>query len=258
MKVRSCFITLLALFLFLSSATHAYMPARMSTIPQFIEKSDVAMIGFVRKEFYAYHRNPEFSGRIYSVEVERVLYAKPEVIDAVFSADDLECINTGLKRDTSKHIFVIVPYTGVGGGTPDILPSRVYLFFFKFSNFLTEFPKMLIKDLGMYIYNPPLDYVPVDTLNQEIFFQLTLDVKDCARRLGAKRKDDDWLPVMKAIGPVMTIPNRAKKLRAFSDLAQHKNRSIAKTAQSIWRKIEFERLEQLHRQARLGGCNNQE
>jgi hypothetical protein len=234
------------------------MPAQIWAIPQYIEKSDVAIIGFVRQEFYAYHRNPEFSGRIYSVEVERVLYAKPKVIDTVFSADDLERINAGLKRDTSEHIFVIAPHTGIGSGTPEILPSRVYLFFFKFSNLLTEFPKMLIEDLGMYIYNPPLGYRSVDTLNQETFFQLTFDIKDCARRLGAKREDDDWLPVMKAVGPVMTIPNQAKKQREFRDLAQHKNCSIANTAQYIWRKIEFERLEELRRQRRLGRGNNQQ
>ncbi len=257
MKVRSCFITLLALFLFLSSATHAYMPARMSAIPQFIEKSDVAMIGFVRKEFCAYHRSPGFSGGIYSVEVERVLYATPEVMDSVFADGDLERINAGLKRDTSKRIFVIAPQIGIGGGIPEILPNRAYLFFFKFSNLLTEFPKLLIKDLGMYIYNPPLDYRPVDTLNQEIFFQLTFDVKDCARRLGAKRKDDDWLPVMEAVGPIMSNPNQAEKLRVLGVLAQRKNCRIARTAQSIWETLEFERLEQLHRQARLGGCNNQ-
>ena len=250
MHVRGAFIALVVIFLGLSSAAETYMPARMSAIPQYIEKSDVAMIGFVRKEFYAYHRSPEFSGRIYSVEVERVLYAKPEVIDAVFAEGDLECINAGLKRDTSKRIFVIVPYKGEGEGMPDILPSRVYLFFFKFSNLLTEFPKMLIKDLGMYIYNPPLGYRPVDMLNQDIFFQLTLDVKDCARRLGAKRKDDDWLPVMEAIGPIMSNPNQAEKLRVLGVLAQRKNCSIAPTAQSIWRKLEFERLEELRRPRR--------
>lgn len=251
MQVRGCFIALAVIFLGLSSVAGAYMPARISAIPQYIEKSDVAIIGFVRQEFYAYHRNSEFSGRIYSVEVERVLYAKPEVMDAVFSGDDLERINAGLKRGTPKHIYVIVPCIGIGSGTPEILPSRVYLFFFKVSDLLTKFPKMLIEDLGMYIYNPPLGYRSVDTLNQEIFFQLTFDVKDCVRRLGAKRKDDDWLPVIKAVGPVMTIPNLAEKQRALGGLTEHKNRSVATTAQNIWRNMEFERLEELRRNNRV-------
>ena len=46
--------------------------------------------------------------------MERVLYAKPKVIDTVFSADDLERINSQVLklRIQSEHIFVMCPAHG--------------------------------------------------------------------------------------------------------------------------------------------------
>ena len=219
------------------SVGYAHFAAFVHDVHRFMDRSDLVITGLVVQTNTIHSRiilrgeeRAKYLGHFISIEIDRVLYAEPEIAEAIFSTNDIKRINTDLKRSKPKHITVFHHHPmGAGIGWPKYFPDMEFLYFFKVSKFPDKFPNSYVYDSSS--ASESQRRIPVANLDQPFFFQAASDSRDCTRNLKNKR-EAEWLPIAEALGEAMSIPNLTRKERSLRQLTQHKNPDIAGNAQS--------------------------
>ena len=215
------------------SVGYAHFAAFVHDVHRFMDRSDLVVTGAVVKRMVVFNDRGEsagFLGNYYPVRVDQVIFADPEIAEAIFSSDNLKRINANLKRRKPMHIFVFHQHPmGSGIGWPKYFPDMEFLYFFKVSKFPDKFPNSYVYDSSS--ASESQRRIPVANLDQPFFFQAASDSRDCTRNLKNKR-EAEWLPIAEALGEAMSIPNLTRKERSLRQLTQHKNPDIAGNAQS--------------------------
>ena len=225
-----------ALFFFaiycLSSVSYAFRAARLVDIASFLEKSDLVVIGSVVKRsmictdiFLADEIRPIYFGSLITIKIGQVLYAEPEIVDAIFSTHDRKRLNADVKRTKPKHILV---FDQIGGGMsgPMYIRDRECLFFFKISQFLEKSPYSYLYETTM---SGSQRKTPIVSLDQPFLFEAAIPTMDSTRNLKNK-PDAKWLPYVEALCEALSIPNQARKEERLRELARDKNPILAQIA----------------------------
>lgn len=248
MKTLFCISQVLTTLFCCTCFATVYTPPGFIQIPEFMDESDLIIVGSAEIRGYVRSRPPDrqLSAYLHTIQVKKVLYANPEVQDAIFGADDLKRINAALEQETPKQIYVVSQYwlSYQIHALPRYRPDGDYLFLFKDAKLLEKYPNFRVSE---YESLKPI-FTPVTSLNQQFFFEETVPSVASTRPLNSTHDNDEWLFVIEVLGEFWHTSNLEQKEQRVRQLTRHKNQSIVKAAKRILLWLERERQKQLARE----------
>ena len=268
MRFHRWFFLFFVIFVSLSSTCFAHFGLPPTEIHESIGKSDLVLIGTVMGGMLSVMDpvNAALFANLYTIRVDKVLYGKEEITQAIFSQSSLDRVNALLKKDKkTKNVTISAVWhhdvpssdsnseqhdessksivmwsSGLGG--PVYLTHRTQLFFFKVSKFPADIPKdTLIYDGRMEREYKSISDIPtISDLKEKFFFEATTGTRDSTWNLKHKHKKE-WVSIVEALGPVLSITNQPKKEQGLRELLNHDDEMLAGNAWSALKKIEQDR-----------------
>ena len=208
MKFYSRFSKLMILMMLFMpiSLTHAItMPLE---IHELVDESDIVVIGTVTGSQLVSNNVSSQNilnrrlGTLYSIQVEKVLYGKSAVKQALFSESDPRTINMSLERNCKRTPVTLFAFQSSALKFPDgatYYKHRVQLFFLKVSGFPASLP-----ETALIVNRSPLQRLPKSSLTEKYYFEACFGVRQSIQDL-AEKKQKTELPTVEAFCEVMSI-----------------------------------------------------
>ena len=266
MKFHSGGFLFFVIFVSLSSTCFAHFGLPPSGIHESIGKSDLVLIGTVINSSAIIDSvTGDFLADLYSIRVNKVLYDKEKNLRAIFSQSSLDMVNSFLKKNKkAKNVTIsavrhqavpssdsiskqrnqrskkiVIWSSGIGG--PTYLRRTPQLFFFKVSKFPANMPNgALICDISVEKYESISQIPTISDLKEKSYFEAATGTRDSTWDLTYK-DEKEWVSIVEALGPVMSIPNLVEREERLRELLNHDDAMIAGNAWGALRKIEQDR-----------------
>ena len=243
MKFYSRFSKLIVLMMVFMpiSLTHAITMAL--EIHELVDESDIAVIGTVTGSQLVSNNVSSQNilnrrlGTLYSIHVDKVLYGKGAVKQAIFALSDVNAINSDLDELCKRAPVQIFAFQSRPLKFPDgatYYKNRSQLFFLKTSGFPASLPAT-----GVIVSRSPLQRLTKSSLTEKYYFEACFGVRQSTWDLAQKQQKTE-LPTVEAFCKVMSITDLAKRKSELQKLISDKDALLARNARSALKKAPIE------------------
>ena len=236
-------ISVLALSVIPTILAHAI--SSVIYIHELVEKSDIVFFGRVTgTQFVIVNwKSPIIGwdgGSLYTMRIDRVLYADEKIKQALFSESDLKEINKKLKLHPEPSPVTLLAYRSdeerhTEG--PMFTDRETLLYFLKISKFPEFLPDTAtIMDEN---WTPDGEHSKIRTksdLSEVRYFQASYRNEQATWRL-SREYYQKKLPVLEAFCEVMSIPDLEQRKKGLQRLANHPDKWISSNAWAELRKM---------------------
>ena len=239
----SC-IVVLALLLVPTILAHAI--SSVVHIHELVEKSDIVFFGrvtgtqFVIANWKSPIIDTSDDGSLHTIRINRVLYAKEKIKQALFSESDLKEINKKLKPQPETSLVTLLAYQCyISGHTegPMFSETEDLLYFLKISKFPGFVPDNAVILDEDWHRNPRKSEIRTKLdMTAEHYFEAAIRNEQATWPLDRKYYQKK-LPDLEAFCEVMSIPDFDQRKKALQRLEKHPNKSISSTAWADLRKM---------------------
>ena len=243
MKRKSWFSCIAVLALLIIPTILAHAISSVIYIHELVEKSDIVFFGRVTGTQFVIgtpHIIGLDGGDLYTMRIERVLYAEEKIKQAIFSESDLKKNNKKLKRQPEGSPVTLLAYRSdeerhTEG--PMFTDRETRLYFLKISKFPEFLPdKATIMDEN---WTPDGEHSKIRTksdLTEERYFQASYRNEQATWRLSTEYYQKK-LPVLEAFCEVMSIPDLDQRKQGLQRLEKHPDKWISSNAWAELRKM---------------------
>ena len=251
MKFYSRFSNLMILMMLFipNSLTHAITMAL--EIHELVDESDIVVIGSVTSSQLVNNnidtQDPfkKRLGKLYSIEVDKVLYGKGEIKQEIFSDSHIGTINMNLQRNRKQNpvkLFAFRAGSSVTlGDRAAYYKSQSQLFFLKVSTFPAPLPDTaVILGRNRSSHGSRYQQLTKSDLTEKFYFEACFGVRQSTWVL-TEQKQRTELPTVEAFCEVMSIPNLVQREQRLRGLLNDDDTLLARNARAALRKIEQSR-----------------
>ena len=243
MKRIPWFSCIAVLVLFLIPTVLAHAISAVIYIHELVEKSDIVFFGRVTGTQYVFvtpHIIGWDGGSLYTMRIDRILYADEKIKQALFSESDLKEINKKLKLHPEPSPVTLLAYRSdeerhTEG--PMFTDRETLLYFLKISKFPEFLPDTAtIMDEN---WTPDGEHSKIRTksdLSEVRYFQASYRNEQATWRL-SREYYQKKLPVLEAFCEVMSIPNLDQRKKGLQRLEKHPDKWISSNAWAELRKM---------------------
>lgn len=243
MKRHSWISGLTILLLFLIPTILAHAISSVIYIHELVEKSDIVFFGKVTGTQFVIANPHTFDGTggsLYTMRIDRVLYAEEKIKQAIFSETDLNEINKKLKSQRERSPVTLLAYRDEKERHtegPMFTDRETRLYFLKISKFPEFLPDTaVIMDENWNLHARESELRSKSDLKEERYFQASFRNEQATWQL-SREYYQKKLPVLEAFCEVMSIPDLDQRKKALQRLEKHPNKSISSTAWAELRKM---------------------
>ena len=245
MKFYSWFSKLMILvMLFIPIAlTHAItMPLE---IHELVDESDIVVIGTVTGSQLVTNKIGQNLlnrrlGTLYGIHVDKVLYGKGAIKQAIFSNSHTETVNMNLQRNCKRNPVTLFAFQSRPFKFPDgasYYKNQPQLFFLKTSTFPTSLPVTAV-----IVNRSPLQRLTKYDLTESYYFEACFGIRQSTWDL-AEQKQKTELPTVEAFCAVMSISDPVQREQRLRGLLNDDDALLARNARAVLKKIEESRSE---------------
>ena len=243
MKRYCWFLGIAILLLFFIPITLTHAISSVLFIHELVEKSDIVFFGKVTGTQYVIgtpHIIGLDGGDLYTMRIDRVLYADEKIKQAIFSESDLKEINKKLKRQREGSPVTLLAYRSdeeQHTEGPIYSEKETLLYFLKISKFPAILPDTaLIMDEN---WTPDGEHSQIRTksdLKEKYYFQASYRNEQATWSLSRKYYQKK-LPVLEAFCEVMSIPDLARRKQGLQRLTNSSDKWLSSNASAALRNM---------------------
>ena len=244
MKRYSWISGIAALALILIPTILAHAISSVIYIHELVEKSDIVFFGRVTGTQYVYvtpHIIGWDGGSLYTMRIDRVLYAKEKFKQALFSESDLKEINKKLKPQPERAPVALLAYRSdeerhTEG--PRFTDRETLLYFLKISKFPEFLPdKAVILDDDWHLHARESEIRTKSDLSEKHYFQASYRNEQATWSL-SRTYYQKKLPVLEAFCEVMSIPDLARRKQGLQRLTNSSDKWLSSNASAALRNMD--------------------
>jgi hypothetical protein len=212
-------------------------------IHELVEKSDIVFFGRVTGTQFVIgtpHIIGLDGGDLYTMRIERVLYAEEKIKQAIFSESDLKKNNKKLKRQPEGSPVTLLAYRSdeerhTEG--PMFSDRETQLYFLKISKFPAFLPDTaVILDENWSMHGRESEIRTKSDMTEKYYFQASYRNEQATWRLDHEYYQKK-LPVLEAFCEVMSIPDLDQRKKGLQRLEKHPDKWISSNAWAELRKM---------------------
>ena len=246
MKFYSWFSKLMILMMLFMPISLTHAITMVLEIHELVDESDLVVIGTVTSSQLVSNNVATQDvlnrrlGTLYSIHVDKVLYGKAAIKQAIFSESHTETVNMNLKRNCKRSPVQIFAFQSSPLKFPDgaaYYKNRSQLFFLKTSAFPTSLPATAV-----IVNRSPLQRLTKSDLTETYYFEACFGVRQSTWDL-AEKKQKTELPTVEAFCEVMSISDLVKREQRLRGLLNDEDTLLVRNARAALKKIEESRDE---------------
>ncbi len=212
-------------------------------IHELVEKSDIVFFGRVTGTQFIIgtpHIIGLDGGDLYTMRIERVLYAEEKIKQAIFSESDLKKNNKKLKRQPEGSPVTLLAYRSdeerhTEG--PMFSDRETQLYFLKISKFPAFLPDTaVILDENWSMHGRESEIRTKSDMTEKYYFQASYRNEQATWRLDHEYYQKK-LPVLEAFCEVMSIPDLARRKQGLQRLTNSSDKWLSSNASAALRKM---------------------
>ena len=218
--------------------THAItMPLE---IHELVDESDIVVIGTVTGSQLVTNKvgqnllNKRL-GTLYGIQVDKVLYGKAKIKQALFSASHLGTINMNLQRNCKRNPATLFAFRSRPFQFPDgasYYKNQPQLFFLKVSTFPTSLPATAV-----IVNRSPLQRLTKSDLTESYYFEACFGIRQSTWHL-AEKKQKKELSTVEAFCKAMSFPELARRKVELGKLLNDADTLLVRNAKAALKKIQ--------------------
>ena len=217
-------------------------------IHELVNDSSLVIVGKVTKHEAVIDTGTltNVKGMLYTIKVNRVLYATPRIKRAVFSTGELGKINSALKDNVARkavyvHVFerdesrpgeISTRVTNV----PNFRMDKLMLFYLQVSKLLKDIPDTVVLYDLENLHDFKSEFVSMADLQPPAYFTVGFGEQSTWDLTETKWKNK--LPTVEAFCEVMSIPNLCRREQKLRLLLFSTDKHLAANAAAALRQIE--------------------
>ena len=243
MKFYCWFSGIAVLVLFLISTILAHAISSVIYIHELVEKSDIVFFGRVTGTQFVIgtpHIIGLDGGDLYTMRIDRVLYADEKIKQAIFSESDLKEINKKLKRQREGSPVTLLSYRSdeerhTEG--PIYSEKETLLYFLKISKFPAILPDTaVIMDENWHLHARGSEIRTKSDLKEKYYFQASYRNEQATWSLSRKYYQKKF-PVLEAFCEVMSIPDLGRRKQGLQRLTNSSDKWLSSNASAALRNM---------------------
>ena len=221
------------------SLTHAITMAL--EIHELVDESDIVVIGTVTGSQLVSNNVSSQNilnrrlGTLYGIHVEKVLYGKRAVKQAIFSNSHIGTINMNLKRNCKRNPVTLFAFQSRPLKFPDgatYYKNRFQLFFLKVSGFPASLP-----ETTLIVNRSPLQRLTKSSLTEKYYFEACFGIRQSTWDLAEKQQKTER-PTVEAFCKVMSISDPVQRKQRLQSLITDSNTLLARNARAALKQLE--------------------
>ncbi len=215
-------------------------------IHELVEKSDIVFFGrvtstqFVIVNWKSPIIDTSDDGSLHTIRINRVLYAKEKIVQALFSERDLKEINKKLKPQPERSPATLLAYQcDISGHTegPMFSETEDLVYFLKISKFPEFVPdNAVILDENWSMHARESEIRTKLDMTEEHYFEASIRNEQATWQL-SREYYQKKLPVLEAFCEVMSIPDLDQRKKGLQRLEKHPDKWISSNAWAELRKM---------------------